>query len=346
MALAVALEVPVFARALRWSRGNPRVEESVLGGVPATTYRPSRGSGPWPAVVVYPGVTRQGRHHPAFVGLGRGLASIGCLAVVTEPAGIARGELTTATVRDALRIAETVVARRDAARDGVVLVGVSGGATLALRVAATRSLSPVRAVLGLAPVCDLTEALRFVTTGHRRENGRLVPFETQDFFRLVCARSLVASLPEGESRERLLASLRALPDDGVDPLARLRAVAAADLDRDARATLELLVNVEPERFDALLAALPAPVRESLDALSVVDAAHGIDAPVELVVARRDKYLPFADAALFAAACPRARLTVLESLEHVVPRLGVRRTRDLALLDAALVRTLAASYSRG
>ena len=63
------------------------------------------------------------------------------------------------------------------------------------------------------------------------------------------------------------------------------------------------------------------------------------------LARSDKYVPLEDAVAFAEACPAARLTVLESLGHVVPRLVVQEARDLARLDRALVRTLAASYSR-
>jgi hypothetical protein len=63
------------------------------------------------------------------------------------------------------------------------------------------------------------------------------------------------------------------------------------------------------------------------------------------VARADKYLPLADSLAFAAACPQARLTILDSLEHAVPRLAVGDLRDLARLDGALVRALAAAYSR-
>ena len=61
-------------------------------------------------------------------------------------------------------------------------------------------------------------------------------------------------------------------------------------------------------------------------------------------------MPLGDALAFAAACPNARLTVIETLEHAVPRLAVGEVRELAKLDGVLVRLLAAargtpSYSR-
>jgi pimeloyl-ACP methyl ester carboxylesterase len=346
LCLSAAWGPPGLGRAVRSVRGAPRVEEATVGGVAVTVYSPARGNGPWPAVVAFPGVTRRGRHHPAFVGLGRGLSSIGHLVVVAEPEGLARGELTAASVRDALAVTTGALRRTDVARGRVTLAGVSGGATLALRVAAApETRARVLVVLALAPVCDLLEAVRFATTGQLRAGGRFVTYETRDFFRLVCARSVVAALPAGGSREQLIAHLRSLPDYGSDPLGALRTWPSRELDEGASAVLELLANEDPAQFDSLVGNLPEQARASLDALSVVAGGRDIVAPTELVVARTDKYVPLQDVSAFLATCPRARLTVLDSLEHVVPRLAVREVRDLVRLDAALVRTLAASYSR-
>ena len=346
LGLTVAWNPRYVGAAARRLVGEPREEESEVGGVPATVFRPARGGGPWPAIVLYPGVTPQGRRHAAFVGLGRGLAGAGFLAVVAEPDGLASGELTGSTAAHALLAAEAVAARPDAARGRVALLGVSGGATLALCTAAAEGLSRrVTAVIAMAPVCDLEEALRFVTTGVRLENGALVPFSTRGFFQLVSARSVVASLPSGGDRDAVLERLRELPDYGDEPLVALRAEISTASDPRVQATLELFTNTDPERFDVLLGALPREARDSLAALSAVRAAGNVAAPVELVVARADKYIPLGDALAFAAACPTARVTILDSLEHVVPRLAVGEARDLARLNRALVRTLAAAYSR-
>src|SRR3990170_7945216 len=128
--------------------GAPRAKEDEVAGAPATIFRPARGRGPWPALVVFPGVTRMGRRHPAFVGLGRGLASIGALAVLAEPEGLARGELTGTTVTQALAAAGARAARRDAQRGRIALVGVSGGGTLALLAAAAPQLAAPGSAVG------------------------------------------------------------------------------------------------------------------------------------------------------------------------------------------------------
>ncbi|MGI8480013.1 MAG: hypothetical protein ACR2M2_09190, partial [Gaiellaceae bacterium] len=80
-------------------------------------------------------------------------------------------------------------------------------------------------------------------------------------------------------------------------------------------------------------------------LSPITVAAQIAAPVELVIPRADKYLTIADALSFAQACPTARLTILESLTHVVPSISRTAARDLVRFDGILVRLLAASYSR-
>lgn len=344
MGLAIAWDPPLAGTAARHALGAPREEESELGGVPATIFRPSRGAGPWPAALLYPGVTRQGRRHAAFVGLSRGLAAAGLLAVVAEPQGVAAGELTGTTAAQALAAAEALVSSRETARGRVALLGVSGGATLALRVAAAPGLSGrVTSVLAMAPVCDLEEALRFVTTGFRRGEDGLEPFTTRGFFQLVCGRSVVASLPPGRDRDAALDLLRSLPDYGDDPLEELRPRLAGVSDPGVRATLDLLSNRDPERFEELRDRLPTEARESLASLSAVRGAPAIEAPVELVVAREDKYVPLADALAFSASCASARPTILDSLEHVIPRLTLRDAHDLVRLNGALVRLLAASY---
>jgi dienelactone hydrolase len=340
--IAAAYDGRVLGKVARAVAGKVREAETSLAGVPAVVFRPGRGVGPWPAVVVFPGVTRQGRRHPAFLGIGRGLAAAGRLAVVAEPEGLAAGELTPAAVGQARAAVEAVLSRPDAAPVGISIVGVSGGGTLALRTAADPGLAGrVSIVVTLAPLCDVPEAIRVVTTGVYRDGDALVPFTSGDFFKLVVARSIVACLAPGEDRTALRSRLLALDDYGADPLSSLREWPRGTLGASACATVELLSNEDRNRFDDLLDAVPHELRVAIDAISPISVAHRIAAPVELVVAREDKYITVADASSFAEACANARLTVLGSLEHAVPELSPTAVRDLAKLDAVLVRLLAA-----
>jgi pimeloyl-ACP methyl ester carboxylesterase len=342
LGLAAAHDGRLLGAPARWLGGAIKGAEIDAGGTPATLYRPGRGRGPWPCVVVLPGITRRGRAHPAFPAIGRCLAATGQLAIVAEPEGLAVGELTPATLEQARSAVQWAASSPDARGDGVTLVGVSGGATLALLVAADE---PVRRVTALAPCCDIREALRMVTTGVYGD----ALFESGDFFKLVIARSLVAWLPPGDDRSALREHVLGLEDYGPDPLAAVRAWPRAELGDNARALVELLANEDPARFDGLYEALSAELQANAELLSPLTVAARTRAAVEVVAPRRDKYLPLADSIAFTDACPLARLTVLGSISHVVPTLSPRDVRGLAQLDAVLVRLLAGarapSYSR-
>jgi acetyl esterase/lipase len=349
LALAAAAGPPALSRLALAAAGSARVDERTLGGAPATVFCPIRGRGRWPAALVVPGVTRAGRHHPALVRLGRGLAAAGYLVFVVEPEGLTRGELTP-LVLERVKAAALAAAEHPRARGGAVaLAGVSAGGTLALLAAALPEVREnVSAVVALAPCCDVVEAIRLVSTGTYRAGEAVTRYEPGDFFKLVIARSTVAWLEEGPDREALRDRLLALPEYGPDPLGILRSWPRERLAPPARAVVELLANRDPVCFGTLYAALPASLREAAEALSPVCAADRIAAPVELVAARADKYLPLADARAFAARCPRVRLTVLDTLAHAVPSLDAGAASDLLRLDRALVRALlavrAASYS--
>ena len=338
--LAAAYDGPVLGRVARVLAGKVREDDTSVAGLPAFVYRPGRGSGPWPAIVLFPGVTRRGRTHPALGAIGHGLAATGRMTVLVEPEGLPLGELNPVARQQARAAVEAVIARRDVADGHAALVGVSGGATLALLAAADENLRDrVSLVLVVAPLGDVSEAIRYITTDLRYDGDTFV---SGDFFKLVIARSVISCLQPGEDRTALRSHLLALEDYGAEPLAGLRAWPRDGLGDPARAAVALLSNDVPERFDELFAALPETLRAAVDALSPITIASEIVAPVELVVARADKYIPLTDATSFAVACPTARLTILESLTHVVPTVSLAGARDLARLDRVLVRLLATS----
>lgn len=340
LGLAAAYDGPVFGGLVRVLAGSVREHEATVGGVPASVFRPGRG-GPWPAVVVFPGITRRGRAHPGLRAIARGLAASGRLAIVTEPEGLARGELTPQSVADARASVEAVLAWPDAVPGSAALVGVSGGGTLALLAAADPILvESISIVLALAPLNDVSEAIRVITTGVYRDGDTLEPFVSGDFFKLVIAKSVVACLPPGDDRAALRSRLLSLDDYAPEPLTHLRESSRESLGVSARAAVELLSNDKPERFDELYAALPEKLRAGVDLLSPSTVATRIAAPVELVVARADKYIALADALAFAATCRTARLTILESLTHVVPTISPTSARDLVRFNGILVRLLA------
>jgi dienelactone hydrolase len=341
---------PLAGRALRSLLPEPEIEEVVVAGCPTTTVRPGRGDGPWPALVLFPGVTRLGRFHPALQRVGRGLAATGHLVAIVEPPGLSAGMLTPRLVAQARAAVLEVADGPDARGGGVGLLGVSAGGTTALLCAQAPELAGrIAAVTVLAPCCDIEQAVRVVTTGFVREGVQLRAFEAGELFPLVVARSLAGCLPSGPGRDTLVDHLLSLPEYGPSPLGSVRSWRADDVEASARPVLAVLANTDPELFDDLYGRLPEEQRDALHGLSAVDGASSIEAPVEVVVAKEDKYIPRADADAFVSRCPSARLTVLASLAHAVPALALQAAPDLLRLDGVLVRFLAAvraaSYSR-
>lgn len=346
-ALVAGVDPPLVGWVVDRLAGTPRLEETRLGGAAATLALPGRGSGPWPGILVYPGITARGRLHPGHQGMARGLASAGFACAVAEPDGLARGIVSPGTL-DQLVAAAVEFGRHAAVRDGgFAVAGVSGGATLALLGAGAPPVTDeVRAVLALAPLCDFRLILRVVSTRTVVRGGRSCPFDPGPLIRVVTGRSMVSCLPPGEDREALLAHLLSLDDYEPEPYAGLRAWHGPSLGPAAQALVDLLVNEESGRFEGLFAALDPATLAHVERLSPLTHAARIRCPCDLVVPPDDKYIPLYDQIAFARACPSARVVVTPALSHVVPRASRASVAGLARLEGSVALFLSRALGKG
>jgi pimeloyl-ACP methyl ester carboxylesterase len=331
--LSTTQELPVLAWTVRVVTHEPRVDETVVGGAPATLVRPGEGEGPWPAIVFVNGATRRGRHHPTVQRLARGLARAGFLVVVPELPGLRLGEITSATVAATIRAARATADLPDTRTGRVAFYGVSVGATLALLAAQSPSLTNrVTVVGGEAPWVDLRRIVRLTTTGWY-DGDR---YETDPYAKLAAARSLAAALAPGTERSKLLRELESVDDNDPTPLAGLD---AAEYQGPASALVELLENRDVGRFGALYAGLSARQHTQIRALSPLNDASRLRMPVELATAPQDKYFPPAESYALARAAPHVRVTVTSTLEHAVPEFSLEDIADLGRFNAFVVRYL-------
>jgi pimeloyl-ACP methyl ester carboxylesterase len=329
------LLVAVAATSRRPLLGHDEVE---IAGIPATLNRPRRPRH-LPAFVFVNGVTAPGRRHPDVQRLASTLARAGHTVLVPDPTGLAQGAITVATAQSLIAAVDAFARSPDAPGGRVRLLGVSLGTTLALLAAQDPRLRDrVDLVAGIAPYTDATNVIRLATTEHHLVAGALVPYPVPDFLRLVAARTLVAWLDDGPDRDLLGAALAAVGDDDPDPLAAVRALPLAGLGGDTRSLVDVLLNTDPGRFEALFARVPARVRRSAAALSPIRAAGSLHAPVLLVSAPRDRYFPIEESQALVRLAPHARLIVTTALRHA--DLRPARIADLARIDALAVRILA------
>jgi alpha-beta hydrolase superfamily lysophospholipase len=342
--LATALGLPgagSFGRAHR----SPTVDDTLLGDVAATVVHPAVPP-PWPSLVFANGATPDGRAHPIVGRLGVALGRSGYAVYIPDLPGVARGELSPATLAAASACARDVADRAET-RDGRVgLVGVSVGGTLALLVAADPTLAArVSAVSCVAPFSDLEKVILLATTGlYRGSGGGLRRYPVPAALAVGLAGSLAGMLAENDpDAETFGRDLRDLDVDSPDPLAVLRGPPARRLGPAATAIRNLLANRGAARFDELFGALPDEIRATVRSLSPVCSAAGITAPVEIATAPEDRYFPV-DESLALAVNPRVRLTVTPMLAHARPRLDPRDLSGLVRLDRFFVRSLLAASS--
>jgi pimeloyl-ACP methyl ester carboxylesterase len=309
----------------------PKHEEVVVGAVSSSLYVPGGGRG-GPALVLLNGATERGRGHPRVVRVARALARTGHVVLVPDLPGVDRGEVTLAGVEAAVACCLEVASR---SRDigGVALIGVSVGTPIALLAAERPQLAGrVRVVAGLTGYTDLVDLIRLATTGTYREGGLLRRHPPEPFLALCVARSVCASLDPGPDRSRM-AGVLDVPHDDPDPLAQLRQLQLEEVGEQARGSLALLLNREPDRFDELYEALPSRARRTIEELSPLTLADRLDAPVELLVDPADKYFPLEHARALARAVPTVRITTTGALAHTDTRFSIRRVPDaLSVLE--------------
>jgi pimeloyl-ACP methyl ester carboxylesterase len=103
--------------------------------------------------------------------------------------------------------------------------------------------------------------------------------------------------------------------------------------------MALMLNTDPARTVALVAALPPALRTELAALSPlrIDLAR-LDACVLLLHGTADPIIPWTETAWLAAALPRSRAVLLEDFSHIGPA-APGRAATRGLLDG--VRALLA-----
>jgi pimeloyl-ACP methyl ester carboxylesterase len=322
----------------------PRAEDTVIGGLATLLVRPGEGSS-WPAIVFLNGVTRRGRFHPKVQRLAHALARAGYLVAVPDPPGLRDGVLSVRTLAGTEAAVRAVLARRDV-RGPIALFGVSVGGSIALLAAEDAAIAPhVRVVGGLAPYTNLADVVRIVTTGTYVEGGRVHRYHSKPFAALVAARSLAAALPSARDRALVLSRLAPItvPENAPKLLSPLRELDTARLRPSTRAFVRLLLNRNPQRFDALYRALPASTRAAVEHLSPLSGALRLRAPVLIVSAPHDKYFPPEQTRVLARrTSSHVELTVTPALTHAVPHFSLRGVRGVVSFDLFVVRALHAA----
>lgn len=311
---------------LRFTAGGaPRAADLYL---PATRARAG--------LVLVPGLTPAGKDDSRLVALARTLARVDFAVLVPDIPGFRSLQLRASDVGVLIDAIETLDALPE--MQPRLPLGI-GGFSYAVGPAIMASLDPrvrerVDLVVGVGGYYDLRELVAYYTTGaHRGDTEGPTPYDSGKW---IFALGIAEQLPDAGDR----AALEALALDMVYSSSAASApTSPADLTPGGAALLELLTNTTPERVPALLAQLPATLREEIRALNPAEAdLDRLHARMLLLHGRGDDIIPYGESIALAEALPgeQVSLYLVDGMAHVElsPGLGDIDTL-LAMVDALL-----------
>ncbi len=305
------------AEPLSWVTPTPVSEEvryaDASRSLLADLYRPGD-AGRHAALLLSLGVHPVPRDDPALVRLATGLARDGFVVLIPESPEL-RADRILPSERDAFVAAFRYLASRpevDRARIG--FVGFSVGASLlAVAAADPRINDDVRVVNFFGGYDDAFTLLREIAS--RRivlEDGRSVPWQPADLARSIFANVLLENVED--PTDRALVSRALVDGQTLPPLVR------GLLGARARLVYDLFSADDPDRVEALVAALPDDLRERLRAVSPSTYVADLHARMYLMHDTDDGFVPFVESRRLAARLPGSQrvYTEFSIFAHVEP----------------------------
>lgn len=269
-------------------------------------------------IVLVPGAVPEGKDDERLVALAKTFARLRYAVLAPELSGYRELKIGPRHVREVAEAVRHLASRQEWAPEGRVGIGAfSYGAGPAIAAALEDDVrGRVRFVLAVGGYYNLRSALRFLTTGAFEENGKLRRLEASEYGKLVFIRSTMDLLAQAGDRAAFEAMIQAKLKD---PTADVSALARA-LDPEGLAVYRLLSNSDPAQTQRLIAALPARIVETIDALTLDNKPLSkLQARLILVHGRDDRLIPYSESlALAKSVAPgQARVFLIHHiLSHV------------------------------
>lgn len=285
------------------------------GPLPFDLYNPSRGE-PHAGLILVHGFAHKGNQDPRIREHAGRLARAGFAVMApdlrdmkTYRLGFADARSLEACIAHLRRLPQV-----DSARVGLLAPSFAAGPAL---IALSRSPQPLRFALIVGGYCDLRETLRYTLTGAYGEPGdeqlRGPARNRRSRWKFLAGN--LDHLPPSPSRSELgLFMERQMrnPRPPVEP--RLARFTAGE-----QALVRFMANEDPQLFDSLYAAVPAPVRAWVDTLSLDHYLGANRTPLLLVHSTTDGKVPYTESLRLSRSLPRttsSRLYIIDLLAHV------------------------------
>lgn len=293
----------------------------VDGSTPADLYLPGSGV-PRRAILLIHGVNETGKDDERLVALARDLARARSAVLVPDFPNLRRLRVRPSD-SDGVVLAYTDLVSRFPqlcrprhAACGIMSFSYGVGPAL-IAGSDPRIRDRVGFEVGVGGYADLTEVIRFVTTGHASDaRVRAKPYAWARWA-FLAGNADLASDSADRTRLHDIAEMK-LDDAHSDVIALTNG-----LSPEGRALYDLLDNGDPAKVDQLLARVNPAIRETLTALSPLPRMRDVRARIILVHGVADRSIPFTESERLARAAPdpaRVSLTLTRVFGHVDPSL--------------------------
>lgn len=284
-------------------------------------YRSEEGS--LAGLLLIPGAAEEGKDDPRLVALATTLARVRFAVLVPDLASLRQLRVNPGNIREVTDAFAWLVSQPGLAPEGragmVAFSYAAGPAVLAALKPEIRDR--VQFILAVGGYYDLIQVLTFFTTGYFRKDGEWCHLEPNEYGKWVFVLSNVGLLADPEDRRILRAIARRKMEDLAIPLDDL----AARLGPEGRRVFAFITNRDPLQVQQLVSALPAGIREDIEALNPAlrDLFH-LKARLVLIHGYDDDIIPYTESVALARAVPKgqARLFLVRGLFHVDIRPGL------------------------
>lgn len=263
-----------------------------------------------PGILLLTPASRRGLENPGVIRAAGSFTRLGYVTMVPFPEGDQISHLSVEDIADARASLARFMALPELDPARSIGGGLSYGSGPMLLAAAELppARRPSRYVI-LGGYADLSEVLRFATTGAYRYGTMRGQHEPSPYLRTMLGRTVIAWAPP-EDGPRLRKVVEERPES-----------APGGLSPEGRRLAALYLNRDPERFAALYAALHSPHRSRVDALSPAGKLNGIEARTFIFHARDDRFVPPSEALRLWNTLPpaaRGELLLPPVLGHTLP----------------------------
>ncbi|MGZ5709878.1 MAG: alpha/beta hydrolase family protein [Burkholderiales bacterium] len=280
----------------------------------ADLYLPGEGS-PRAGIVLVPGAVPKGKDDPRLVAIAMTLARVRFAVLTPELTGYRERQIRpdhVSEIRDAFR---SLSERRELSPGGRAGIGAFSYAVgPAILAALDENIRrQVKFVLGVGGYYDLRAAIRFFTTGYFDDAGVQRYLRPDDYGKLVFAKTALEYLSSPSDRVIIEAMVEAKLRDSAADITPL----AAGLGPEGLSVYRLLMNTDASAAPALIAALPAPILATIDALTLEGKdLTRLKARLILVHGRNDPLVPYSETLKLARAAERSHARVF-ILHHIL-----------------------------